>query len=35
MLGGDQDGVGTLSDVVFRGENGLLCDINGVVCGGV
>lgn len=35
ILGGDQDGVGTLQDVVYRGENGLLCDINGIVCGGL
>jgi hypothetical protein len=35
ILGGDQDGAGTLQDVVFRGENGLLCDINGIVCGGL
>lgn len=35
MIGGDQDGTGTLRDAVYRSSNGLLCDIDGVVCGGL
>jgi hypothetical protein len=34
MLGGDQDGGGTYSGVVYQGRQGLLCDIEGVTCSG-
>jgi hypothetical protein len=34
MLGGDQDGGGTYQGVVYEGEKGLVCDLEGMVCNG-
>jgi len=34
ILGGDQDGDGTYSGVVYEGRQGLLCDVEGVTCSG-
>lgn len=34
IIGGDQDGSGPLKDTVYKSQNGLFCDVNGIVCGG-
>lgn len=35
IIGGDQDGDGTLKDKVYEGQSGLLCDVEGVICSGL